>query len=171
VTIATPAPKGYAALRLGEIAHGAEIAAELLAWKSWHLVLASRGRRYRLAIRRCTANERLAFLVPADGLAAFRAALLGDLHRDLLGLAARAAAADAIGPTARWRLVQWLRLLDALDEGASPRDIASAILLADVADFSAAEWDGSSERRRIARWQHAATAMRDGGFAALLAAP
>lgn len=171
VTIARPAPKGFAALRLGEVAHGAHVAAELLAWKSWHLVLASGGRHYRLAIRRCTANERLAFVIPADDRAAFRAAHLGDLHRELLGLAPRAATADDIGPTARWRLIQWLRLLDALEERASPRAIASALLLADAADFSAAEWDASSERRRLARWQRAAIAMRDGGFAKLLAAP
>src|SRR3546814_13617338 len=66
------------------------------------------------------------------------------------------------GPTERWRLVQWLRLLDALDENIAPRDLAATLSLPDAGSYSAAEWDASSERRRLAPWQHSAIAMRDG---------
>ncbi|MBL0770085.1 DUF2285 domain-containing protein [Sphingopyxis sp. DHUNG17] len=122
-------------------------------------------------IRRCRANERLAFLTPVDAQAALRAALIMALHRDLLGLrGARASPDTAPGPSERWRLVQWLRLLDAMDEGASAREMAATLLIADARDYSAAEWDASSERRRITRWQRAALAMRDGGYSALLGA-
>src|SRR3546814_2432883 len=72
------------------------------------------------------------------------------------------------GPTERWRLVQWLRLLDALDENIAPRDLAATLILPDAGSYSAAEWDASSERRRLARWQRSAIAMRDGGYLALL---
>jgi len=133
-------------------------------------VLLVGGRRHRLLIRRCLANERLAFLTPADAQAELRAALIMALHRELLGLGAARVSDGWPGPSERWRLVQWLRLLDAMTDGASARDIAATLLLADARDYSAAEWDASSERRRIARWQRAAVAMRDGGFSALLGA-
>ena len=46
--------------------------------------------------------------------------------------------------------------------------VAATLIFEGARTFSAAEWDGSSERRRIARWQRAAIAMRDGGYRALL---
>lgn len=171
VTIARPGPKRYAALRLAEMTEGTCVAAEVLGHRDWHLVLAAGGRRHRIAVRRCIANERLAFLTPADTHAELRAAMAISLLRELLGLgAASPPAGGSPGPSEHWRLVQWLRLLDALAEGASPRDTAAALFCPDAASFSAAEWDASSERRRIARWRRAALAMRDGGYRRLLAA-
>ncbi|WP_337180271.1 DUF2285 domain-containing protein [Sphingopyxis granuli] len=171
VTIARPAPKGFAALRLAEVIDGPEIAAELLSYRDWHVVLLARGRRYRLLIRRCRANERLAFVTPTDTQLEQRTSLIMALHRELLDLRGSRAASDgAPGRSERWRLVQWLRMLDAMAEGASARDMAATLLIAEVRDYSAAEWDTSSERRRIARWQRAALAMRDGGYSALLGA-
>jgi hypothetical protein len=149
---------------------GAQVAAELLGHRDWHLVLLADGRRHRLVVRRCVANERLAFLTPVDAMTEFRAAMIMALHRSLLGLAAAPPPAGGRpGPTEHWRLVQWLRLLDAASESASLREMASVLLLGDARTWSAAEWDASSERRRIARWQRAAIAMRDGGFRTLLA--
>ncbi len=148
---------------------GSRVAAELLGHREWHLVLVAGGRRHRLAVRRCIANERLAYLAPADGNAEHRAAMIMALHRSLLGLAASAPPVGSNpGPTEHWRLVQWLRLLDAMADGASARDMAAALILGDARGYSASEWDGSSERRRIARWQRAAVAMRDGGYRKLL---
>jgi hypothetical protein len=171
VTIARPAPKGFAALRLAEIFDGLEVAAELLSYRDWHVVLLAGGRRYRLLIRRCRSNEQLAFLTPADAQTALRASMIMALHRELLDLGAVRPPPDGVpGPTERWRLIQWLRLLDAMDEGAPAREIAATLLLAEAREYSASEWDASSERRRIARWQRAAIAMRDGGFSALLRA-
>ena len=171
VTIARPAPKGFAALRLAEVVDGPEVAAELLSYRDWHVVLRAGGRRYRLLIRRCRSNERLAFLTPADAQAELRASMIIALHRELLDLGGSRPPPDAApGPSERYRLVQWLRLLDAFAGGESAREIAATLLLADARDYSAAEWDTSSERRRIARWQRAAVAMRDGGFSALLRA-
>jgi hypothetical protein len=67
-----------------------------------------------------------------------------------------------------WRLVQWLRLLDALTGGATAREMATELVAHGVHRYSAAEWDASSERKRIARWQCQAVAMRDGGYRRLL---
>lgn len=171
VTIARPAPQGFAALRLAEIIGGLEVAAELLFHRDWHIVLRAGGRRHRLLIRRCRANERLAFLTPANAQTELRASMIMALHRELLDLGRSRSPLEGLpGPSERWRLVQWLRLLDALDQGVPTREIAATLLLADARDYSASEWDVSSERRRIARWQRAATAMRDGGFSILLRA-
>lgn len=172
VTVARPGPRGFAALRLADFADKLEVAAELIGWHAWHLVLVAGGRRYRLAIFRCEANERLAFVNPADAHLAMRAAGMMELHRHILGLKGQEPTlASSLGTSERWRLVQWLRLLDAAAQGASSREIAAALLLEDVAGYSAAEWDASSERKRIARWRRAAIAMRDDNYRRLLAAP
>ncbi|MFO1238710.1 MAG: DUF2285 domain-containing protein [Sphingomonadaceae bacterium] len=44
-----------------------------------------------------------------------------------------------------WRLVQWLRLLDALSGGATTRELAIELIARDAGRYSAAEWD-TSER-------------------------
>jgi len=172
VAIAQPAPVGLAAARLAEMVRGDRVASEIIAHGEWHLVLLLAGRRYRLAIRCCIQNEELAYFCPADAQGGLRLALAAALHRGLTGEAmARPPACADPGPTERWRLVQWLRLLDGIAAGASPRDLAAALVGPQARVYSAAEWDASSERRRIARWRRAALAMRDGGYRALLAAP
>lgn len=145
------------------------VATEFIGHGEWHLVLLLGGRRYRLAISRCLGNEGLAYICPVDGDGAARLALAAAIQRGVNGFAlARPPACAAPGPSERWRLVQWLRLLDALAEGASLRDLAAALVAPQARAYSAAEWDASSERRRVARWQSGALAMRDGGYRKLL---
>lgn len=171
VAVAQPAPAGLAAARLAELVRSDRVATEIIGLREWHLVLLLAGRRFRVAIRCCAGNEELAYICPADAQGGFRLALAAALHRGLTGEgAARPPASADPGPTERWRLVQWLRLLDGIDAGASPRDLAAALVAPQADRYSAAEWDASSERRRIARWQRGALAMRDGGYRALLAA-
>lgn len=168
VTLAAPAPPSVTGLPLSDVAASAGVAAEWLAHRDWHLVLAVGGRRYRLWIADCLSIEALAYVVPADKHVLERQAATGALHR-LIASGSASAPPGQPGPTERWRLVQWLRLLDALEEDIAPRDLAAALILPDVGSYSAAEWDASSERRRIARWQRSAIAMRDGGYLSLLA--
>lgn len=170
VAIAEPAPAGFAAARLGEMLRAAPIAAESICHREWHLVLLVAGRRYRLALRHCADDEALSYICPADIYAEARLALAAALHGVAKGRRpARPPPGADPGPTERWRLVQWLRLLDALGEGASTRDLAAALIDPDATSYSASAWDASSERRRIVRWRAAALAMRDGGYRALLA--
>lgn len=146
------------------------IAAESISHREWHLVLIVAGRRYRLLLRHCAGNEALSYICPADANAAARLAFAAAFHGMVNGRrAARPPACADPGPTERWRLVQWLRLLDAAGEGASTRDLAVALIDPDAASLGASEWDASSERRRIVRWRAAALAMRDGGYRSLLA--
>lgn len=172
VAIAEPSSDGFAALRLADFIGSAEIAAELILHRDWHLVIVAGGRRYRLWLRRFRGDEPLAYVNPADPHHALRSEVSHALQRQASGrLPARHFAREgAAGPSEHWRLIQWLRLLDAAAEGRSARDIAAALILDDARDFSAAAWDASSERRRIARWQRAAIAMRDGGYRRLLGA-
>src|SRR3546814_6508141 len=66
ITIAAPAPSGFPGPALSDVAASGGIAAEWLAYREWHLVLAIGGRRYRLWIADCVHNEALAYVVPAD---------------------------------------------------------------------------------------------------------
>jgi len=169
--VAQPAPEGLAAARLADLVRGDRVASEVIGYREWHLVLRLAGRHYRVAVRYCEGNEEIAYVCPADAQGGIRLALAAALHRGLSGegLVTPPAGIDP-GPTERWRLVQWLRLLDGIAVGASARELAAALLTPDARHYSAAEWDASSERRRIARWQRGALAMRDGGYRALLAA-
>lgn len=171
VAIAGPAADGVAAARLADLVDAAAVAAESIAYGDWHLVLRSSGRHCRVAVRSCFANEPIAYLAPADGQAELRLTSSIALHHLVAGSGpCQPARHGQPGPTERWRLSQWLRLLDAADAGASARDIAATLILEDVRHFSASEWDASSERRRIGRWQAAAAEMRDGGYRRLLVA-
>lgn len=145
------------------------IAAESISYREWHLVLLVAGRRHRLLLRQCAGNDALSYICPADTNAVARLAFAAAFHAMVNGRrAARPPACADPGPTERWRLVQWLRLLDAAREGASTRDLAAALIDPDAASLGASEWDASSERRRIIRWRAGAFAMRDGGYRALL---
>ncbi len=169
--MAAPAPPGFAAARLADIAVVSGVAAEAIDPVHWHLVLMVHGRRYRLSIEHGGADAALAYACAADADGAARLAVASALHSGLSGAPdARPAACAEPGPTERWRLVQWLRLLDAHEAGASPREIAAALIPGATRRPSAAEWDVSSERRRIGRWRRGAVAMRDGGYRELLAA-
>ena len=135
-----------------------------------HIVLASSGRRHRLTIIGNPLDaEPLAYILPTDSFWELRRAAMSAFHEQIhLGLLRPRPACLDPGRSERWRLVQWLRLLDALPEGVSARDLAVELIARDARRYSAAEWDGSSERKRIARWQRQALAVRDGGYLRLL---
>lgn len=135
-----------------------------------HLVLSAGKRRYRLNIcSETTEAEPLAYVLTGDAFWETRQAAVTAFHSHLrLGQVSKLPICLAPGASEHWRLVQWLRLLDALSAGASARELAIALIARDAGRYSAAEWDTSSERKRIARWQRQALAMRDGGYRALL---
>jgi Uncharacterized conserved protein (DUF2285) len=138
--------------------------------EGWHLVLSAGKRRYRLNIcGETTEAEPLAYVLPGDAFWETRQAAASAFHGQLrLGQVSKLPICLVPGPSEHWRLVQWLRLLDALSAGASARELAIELIARDAGRYSAAEWDTSSERKRIARWQRQALAMRDGGYLTLL---
>lgn len=135
-----------------------------------HLVLAMGGRRYRLAIfGSWPSAEPLSYAIPIDGFWETRRAAMSAFHEHIHQRHLRRRPASLVpGRSERWRLVQWLRLLDALPDGVSARDLAVDLIARAASGYSSAEWDVSSERKRIGRWQRNALAIRDGGYRRLL---
>lgn len=168
IAIAAPAPSGFAGPAVSDVLASGTIAAEFLAHREWHLVIATDGYHLRLWVADCLANEALAYIVPSDGHVPERQAATGLLDSWLVARAVSESVCQP-GPSERWRMAQWLRLLDAMAENVPARDLAAALILPDARYYSSAEWDVSSERRRIARWHRSAVAMRDGGYLNLLA--
>ena len=146
------------------------IAAEHRDEEGRHLVLSTGRRRYRLNIcGETSAFETLAYVLPGDAFWETRQAAVSAFHGHLrLGQVSKLPICLAPGASEHWRLVQWLRLLDALSGAATTRELAIELIARDAGRYSAADWDTSSERKRIARWQRQALAMRDGGYLALL---
>jgi hypothetical protein len=135
-----------------------------------HMVLACEGRRYRLIIIGDMASTApLSFMLPVDHFWDVRRAAMSAFQEHVhLGVRRPRPACLEPGHSERWRLVQWLRILDALPEGVSARELAVDLIARDAGHYSSAEWDSSSERKRIARWQRNALAVRDGGYLRLL---
>jgi len=149
---------------------GATVIGSHIADQASHLVLTSSGRRYRLTIPTGASDtDPLTYILPADTFWELRRTAMSAFHEHVhLGrLRQRPVSLDP-GPSERWRLVQWLRLLDALPEGVSARELAVDLIARDARHYSAAEWDGSSERKRIGRWHRHALAVRDSGYRRLL---
>lgn len=134
-----------------------------------HLVITAKAKRHRLWLRSALADQPLATLIIGDLHVATRAASAQDFHRHMAN-ASRKSVSTCLhpAPSERWRLVQWLRLLDALVLGTSARELAAALIMKDAQKLSAAEWDGAPERKRLARWTEKAVAMRDGRYRELL---
>mgnify|MGYP003615947677 FL=1 len=96
-----------------------------------HLVLSTAKRRYRLNIcGETTETEPLAYVLPGDAFWETRQAAVSDFHEHCrLGHVKKLPFCLAPGPSEHWRLVQWLRLLDALSGGATTRELALASAL------------------------------------------
>jgi len=71
-------------------------------------------------------------------------------------------------PFRRHRLKTLLRLLDQRRSGASPRQIAEALIDPALGSLSAAAWADSAERRKLRRWTREAERLVGGGYRDLL---
>lgn len=163
------APSGFPALTLPDIERAVSIEIDVSNADGRHLVVDANGSRHRLWVRSDHPQESLGYLVIGDAHFDTRKAAAERFYERLTGRTfARHSGRLHPGPSERWRLIQWLRLLDALGQGASARELAATLIALDARRISAAEWDVSPERKRIARWTEKALAMRDGGFRELL---
>lgn len=134
-----------------------------------YLVVTAGDARYRLWVRDGRSHQALAYLIIGDAHIGARRAVATLFHEHITtGGCGCAPSCFHPGTSERWRLIQFLRLLDALDEDASARELAATLIAADARTFSASEWDASRERKRIGRWTDKAIAMRDGDFRDLL---
>ena len=134
-----------------------------------HVVVADAAGEHRLWLRDATPGQPLAAVIPLDKDFITRLASLLRFHRRLLGRAA--------GPLPRgWPLTAYrlarlsliLRALDLRDEGATYRQIATALGRDDATLLSASDWKMSASRSFVVRLVRDGIAMMNGDYRKLL---
>ncbi len=134
-----------------------------------HVIVADAAGEHRLWLRDPQPGRLLAAVVPLDKDFITRIASLLRFHRRLLGRAA--------GPLPRgWPLTAYrlarldlmLRALDLRDEGATYREIATALGRDDAARLSASDWKMSASRSFVVRLVRDGIAMMNGDYRKLL---
>lgn len=169
MVILDTAPDGFSTLTSSDMRHVFMVAIEIERADGCYLVVNVGDTRYRLWVRDDRPHQALAYLIIGDEHIAARRAIAAGFHDNVQGgRSTHSPSCLHPGASERWRLIQFLRLLDALDEDASARELAATLIAADARAFTAAEWDASRERKRISRWTEKAIAMRDGDFRELL---
>ena len=134
-----------------------------------HVVVADAAGEHRMWLRDTTAGRPLAAVIPLDKDFVTRIASLLRFQRRLLGRAA--------GPLPRgWPLTAYrltrldlmLRALDLREEGATYRQIATALGREDAARLSASDWKMSASRSFVVRLVRDGIAMMNGDYRKLL---
>lgn len=134
-----------------------------------HVVVADAAGEHRLWLRDATPGQPLAAVIPLDKDFITRLASLLRFHRRLLGRAA--------GPLPRgWPLTAYrlarlsliLRALDLRDEGATYRQIATALGRDDATRLSASDWKMSASRSFVVRLVRDGVALMNGDYRKLL---
>lgn len=112
-------------------------------------------------------DQPMAIMLPVGADSLIRLASAARLCRRICGIAT---GPPVLRPTPfrRRHLLTLLQVLDGQKAGATRRELAIALIGADVRDYSAADWADSRERKRIGRWIREAVELRDGGYIRLL---
>ena len=163
------APPNFADTRVIDIQALGEIVANHEAPDGHHMVVASSDGIHRLWLREPRPSTSLAVVIPADHHFALRIAAVARFERRLRGVAYGHPPSE-YRPTAfqRSRLFLLINLLDAENEGASRREMASTLLYRNSVPMGRAEWKGSSQRRRTHRMIGEAKQMMSRGYRDLL---
>jgi hypothetical protein len=133
-----------------------------------HFVAASGNARLRLCLREGKACCPDCLIILHDPHTAARLAAASRFERVTRG--------GSLGPDRdaspssyrRIKLTQLLNLQDALDAGASQRELAFGLVFPRLPPFSGATWKGSSERRHTLRLIAEARRLVNGGYLRLL---
>ena len=133
-----------------------------------HIVAASGAARLRLCLRTASGRCPDCLIILHDTCAAVRLAAAARFERMTRGL--RPGPDRAASPSAyrRLRLIQLLSIHDALDAGASSRDIAFGIVFPRHRPLAGATWNGSGERRHTLRLIADTRRLMKGGYRELL---
>lgn len=116
-----------------------------------NLVYAQGTARLRLCVRLVPTRAVPAFSIPCDANCVLRLAAAARLQRVTRG--ARCNLDPTTIPTRnqRIRFTRFLAIHDALEAGASPRDLAFGLVMPNHRPIAGAVWKGSSERRQVLR--------------------
>lgn len=142
--------------------------AEIVTDGERHVVVAHGTARLRLCVRHAPCLTVPSFLIPRDEACALRLAAAARLHRMTQG--ERLASDRSALPSAyqRARLVQLLNLQDALEAGASSRDLAFGLVFPNHRPLEGAMWKGSGEKRHVLRLIAEARRFITSGYRKLL---
>ncbi|MDF0542771.1 DUF2285 domain-containing protein [Sphingobium sp. H39-3-25] len=133
-----------------------------------HLVAAQGTTRLRLCLRAAPSNCPDCLIIPHDECASVRLAAATRFERVTRGL--RPGPDRAASPSAyrRSRLALLLGIHDALNAGASPRDLAFSLVFPRLRPLVGATWKGSGERRHTLRLIAEARHLVNSGYHKLL---
>jgi len=147
---------------------GSEPLVEFASDTEHHTVVAIALARLRLCVQKVPGLTVPTLTIPCDPACALRLAAAARFQRVTQGkrLKIDRAALPTAYQRARW--VQFLALHDALEVGASSRDLAFGIVFPRHRPLRGAEWKGSGERRHVLRLTAAARRLVAGGYRSLL---
>lgn len=133
-----------------------------------NLVYAHGTARLRLCVRLAPARPVPALSIPCDPGCALRLAAAARLQRVTRSGRNSPGGADRPTPNQRIRFIQFLTIHDALEAGASPRDLAFGLVLPNHRPLTGALWKGSNERRQVLRLIADARRLVSSGYRRLL---
>ncbi len=147
---------------------GSEPLAQFASDTERHTVVAIASARLRLCVHKVPGLTVPTLTIPCDPTCALRLAAATRFQRVTQGKRASidGAAVPTVYQRARW--VQLLALHDALEAGASSRDLAFGIVFPNHRPLKGAEWKGSGERRHVLRLTAAARRLVASGYRSLL---
>jgi len=147
---------------------GFEPLADAFGDREHHIVAGSGAARLRLCLREGRALCPDCLVVLRDPCAATRLTAAARFERVTRGLRSVPDLANTPSNYRRIKLTQLLNLFDALDAGASPRELAFGLVFPRLNPFGGAAWKGSSERRHTLRLIAEARRLVNGGYLRLL---
>lgn len=119
--------------------------------KERHIVAAHGTARLRLCVRLAPSRPIPTYAIPCDAACVLRLAAASRLQRVTRGDRITANRAALPTPNQRVRYTGLLRVHDALEAGASSRDLAFGLVFPNHRPLAGAIWKGSGERRHVLR--------------------
>ncbi|MBK8631492.1 MAG: DUF2285 domain-containing protein [Sphingomonadales bacterium] len=148
--------------------NGYEPLAERISASEHHMIVATGVARLRLCLRLAPPRRPDCLIILRDPCAALRLAAAARFERVTHRTSLNSSHDAAPSAYRRSRLVQLLGILDALADGASPRDLAFSLVFPRQSALVGATWKGSGERRHTLRLVADARRMVDSGYRNLL---
>jgi len=147
---------------------GSEPLVEIATGEERHIVAAHGTARLRLCVRHAPPRPVPAYSIPCDAACALRLAAASRLQRVTNGNRIGADRAVLPTPNQRARYTGLLRIHDALEAGASARDLAFGLVFPNHRPLAGAIWKGSGERRHVLRLIADARRLIGAGYRRLL---
>lgn len=130
---------------------GTEPLVDMATGKERHIVAAHGTARLRLCVLHAPSRPVPTYAIPCDAACVLRLAAASRLQRVTRGDRITTDRAPLPTPNQRLRYAGLLRVLDALEAGASSRDIAFGLVFPNHHPLAGAIWKGSGERRHVLR--------------------